>query len=292
MKKRLSQTAISLAALIGVAGCAAMGSDLPSTAQSAPFPAPANAQYVERFDTILPLIGDLAAIQPREVSSPGVKRPRKSEMSGDTWKPPFHPDSVYHIPVQTTNSTGTRTVQQVLVSSDLPVGRGSCAHSGFEVVPMGFSVAIAPLPGAPVGTEVSCAIPFGGMMVKVVVTATQGRGISEMRLEGRSRRKKAFPQGVCSDGNYRVSEIIEGGPIGACVIVDASGANSATYVKLQAGAYEMPVVKVGDGTDARLARSSITKLPNGERLVRLQGPHKQVVMEFTNGKRVVLTRGF
>lgn len=278
--------------VLSLGACAGSGMDLPSVEHSAPAPKPINAVGVETFGTVLPLISDLAASrQADRATAPGVKRPRKSEMRGNTWVPPFDRDNEYVLPVQTTNADGSRTVQQVLVTSDLPVGRGSCAHKGFQVVPMGSSVAIAPLPGAPVGAQVSCAIEFGGNLVKVIVEAASRRGIAEMRLEGRSNRRGKFPTGVCSDANYTVSKVVSDGPMAACTVVDANGANSATYFKLPSTARETPIVKIGDGENARLARFSVTRLPTGERLVRVQGSHAQLVLFFPNGEMVAITRG-
>lgn len=287
MRKLLCSTAIAIA----VTGCASGGMDLPSVDGVAPAPRPINAVGIETFGTTLPLIGELGVSERPHKSAPGIKRPRKDEMRGSTWTPPFDRDNEYVLPVQTTNSDGSRTVQQVLVTSDLPVGRGACAHSGFQVVPMGSAVAIAPLPGAPVGAQVSCAIEFGGQLVKVLVEATSRRGISEMRLEGRGNRRESFPTGVCSDANYTVSKVVEDGPIGACTVVDAAGANTATYFKLPSHTRETPLVKIGDGENARLARASVKRLPTGERLVRVQGSHKQLVLQYPNGDMAALTRG-
>lgn len=287
MKRLLASTILA----VFVTGCAAAGMDLPPVKDAPPNPNPINAAKGDGTTT-LPLIDNLASFlaNNEERPNPGNKRPRKTEIVGDTWKPEFDPNSTYHIQVQTTDSSGMRTVQQVLVSSDLPVGRGSCAHQGFQAVPMGSAVAIAPMPGAPVGTKVSCAIEFGGQRAKIVAEATSRMGISELHFAVRKRGRQSFPQGVCSHANYSVNKIVPYGPLGACAIADVSGANTATYVKLPANLGEMPAVKIGDGKNARLARSSVKKLPTGERLVRVQGSHAQIVLQYPNGDVVALTR--
>lgn len=298
MKRLFNSTAIIAllggTAIIALLGGCASDSGLPSIEQSAPNPKPINPGYVESFGTTLPLISELSSVRrPVEHNSPsGIKRPNKAEINGTTWITELDPNSEYVLPVKTTNATGTSTVQQTLVTADLPIGEGSCSHKGFEAVPFGPAVAIAPLPGAPIGTEAACSVMVGGQIAKLIVKAQGKRSISELRFKANRKRNKvnSFPTGVCSHANYRVSKLTEDGPLGACVVVDATGANSATYVKLPANAYEMPVVKTGDGENARLANATIDKLPDGSRLVRIQGPQKQVVLDYPNKKRVVLTR--
>lgn len=288
MHKLLYSTAI----IVALGGCAS-SDGLPSIEGSAPNPYPINAGHVENVGTTLPLISELSVARkaPQARASSGIKRPNKAEMQGTTWITSLDPNSEYVLPVQTTNADGTRTVQQTLVTADIPIGQGSCSHSGFEAVPFGPAIAIAPVPGAPVGAQTNCSIMVGGQIAKLIVEAKSSRSISELRFNANKRRSApSFPTGVCSHANYRVSKIVEGGPLGACVVVDATGANSATYIKLPGNAYEMPIVKTGDGQNQRLSNATIEKRPDGSRLIRVPGPQKQVVLNYPSGDRVVLTR--
>lgn len=293
--KKLSGLLASTAVSIVLSACASgPGMDLPSTA-NAPLPPLAVNGRDSGVSTILPTLSSLSFFQDRKPSSSGsgIKRPNRGEMQGTTWITELDPNSEYVVPVKTTNATGTSTVQQTLVTADLPIGQGSCSHKGFEVVPFGPAVAIAPFPGAPAGAQSACSLMVGGKIAKLMVEATSKRGISELRFKANTRRNGAmkFPQGACTHADYRVSKIVRGGPLGACTVVDASAANTATYFTLP-GSTEVPVVKIGDGENARLSRSTVKRLPSGELLVRVQGSHEQLVLQFPNGEYTALTRGF
>lgn len=285
MRKLLTSTA-----LLAVLSACASTEKPPSFMNAAQMPAPVNAE--PSGGHVLPLIQDLNYRREEKTTSSGTKRPSRSEIRGNTWIPEYDPYSDYEIPVQTTNATGTRTVQQVLLTSDLPSGQGSCSTKGVNVAPLEYGFAATFKPGAPVGTEMMCVVQFGGRNVKIVFKAVNRRSISEVRFEGRDeKRKGSFPQGVCSDANYKVSKLVRGGPLGACTIVDASGANTATYIKLPASAGSVPIVQSDDGATLRMARPSFEKLPSGGTLLRVQGSASQIALTYQSGETVYITRG-
>lgn len=278
--------------VVALLSACASNKEPPSFAHSAPAPAPVDG-YLSTGVT-LPLIQDLFLhnAKSKAKASPGVKRPNKSQMSGPTWIPDFDPDSEYVVPVQTTNATGTRMVQQVLVTSDLPAGVGSCATKGVQAAHVGNGFAITLFPGAPVGSEQSCSVQFGGLTAKLIIKAVERRSISELRLIGRKKRGGGeVPQGVCQDANYKVSKIVDGGPLGACTIVTASGAGTKTFVKLPGNTRSVPIVKTDDGGQLRRANTKYTKLPSGEFLLEIQGSVKQAQLIYQTGESVYLTRG-
>lgn len=289
MRTLITSTAI----VVALGGCASSGMELPDVANS-PLPPRAVNAMPSGVNTTLPA-PNLSFIQDSEKgkSASGIKNPNRSEMRGTTWITELDPNSEYVLPVKTTNETGTSTVQQALVTADLPIGQGSCSHKGFEAVPFGTAVAIAPFPGVPVGTEASCSLMVGGQIAKLIVKAAAKKGVSELRFKANKKRTGTmkFPQGACTHADYKVSRMVRGGPLGACTVVDASAANTATYFTLP-GNTETPIVKIGDGQDARLARSKAKRLPSGELLVRVQGSHEQLVLQFPNGEYTALTRGY
>lgn len=287
MKKLL----VSVSALALLSACAS-NEEPPSFAHSAPPPAPVDGAL--STGVTLPLIQDMlfAATKSKAKSSPGVKRPTKSEMSGPTWIPDFDPDSEFVVPVQTTNETGTRMVQQVLVTSDLPAGMGSCATTGVQAAHIGNGFAITLFPGAPVGSEQTCSVQFGGMTAKLIIKAVSKRQISELRLIGRKKRGSGeVPQGVCQDANYTVSKVVPEGPLGACTIVTANGAGTATYVKFPGNTQNLPIVESDDGGQLRLANFKYERLPSGEQLLRIQGSVRQARLTYQDGNSIYLTRG-
>lgn len=286
MKKFLASVAIAAV----TAGCASHAAVTPPDfTNSKATPLPANGEA--STGPTLPLIGDFANVRKTETASPGTKRPRKSEMSGSTWKPKFHPDSEYIIPFQTTNGDGTRPRQMVTVTSDLPAGKGYCATTGVEAMAMGYGVVFAPFPGQPVGTQTRCTAAFGGRLVKIILEAQSHTGPAEVRIDARTSRENAVPQGVCQDAHYKVSKLVEGGPLGACVMVDATGAGTKTYVKLPGNTRNFPAVKSDDGKGLRMANFTTKRLPSGEPLIEIGGAARQVALTYQTGEVVYLTRG-
>lgn len=285
MKKLLA----SISIMAFVSACATNKEEVVGNREA---PAPINGAI--STGVTLPIITDLPREPEKRASNggSGIKRPNKAEMQGTTWVVDYDPNSTLVIPVQTTNSTGTRPVGQVLITSDLPAGQGVCSITGVDAAPLGSAFALAFKAGAPNGVQVPCTVQFGGMNVNLILEATSKRGPTEVRIEGRKKKRaEAFPRGVCSNANFRVSRIVPGGPIGACDIVDATGANTSLYVKLPGNATSTPAVRTSDGKTMRLANFDISRLPSGEQLIRIQGAPDRAELLYQTGETVMITRG-
>jgi hypothetical protein len=131
------------------------------------------------------------------------------------------------------------------------------------------------------------------MTAKLTVKAVSKKSISELRLIGRKKRGGSgdFPSGVCQDANYTVSKIVPEGPLGACTIVDANGAGTATYVKFPGNVQHLPIVETDDGGQLRLANFKYSRLPSGEQLLRIQGSVRQARLTYQTGESIYMTRG-
>lgn len=277
--KKIFLSALGLALL----SACATGSDLPSTEHSALPPRSINAQPGHS----LPHVVFGTTKKQKKASKPRRRAPGNSEM----WVTESDAESTYYIPVGVGNLDAFQPGSMVLLTFDCPVMMTATPNDAFTMKDFGNSVTIAAKEGAPTGVEVRLVVQACAINHKIVAKTTTGLGLAEARFESPDKDESPSIAGLCSDTNYVVDKVTKYGPTAACTVLDVTGANTATYFTLRDGMQQFPSVYSGDGKEGKPARTSHKRQPTGEILVRVQGFHEQLIVEFANGERAVLTRG-